>query len=422
MLRVINDTSLLEKFRSIDCYCINTIYLHYYQKLIIPVSKLDLNERLCFHKKFNIPYKTLITDSFAVNKSAFFVTIFFTFFIATFFCFLLFLYSLFIPKNNKISTVMFANCKASEKVLYKYKTYHELQDIHFIANPIVYSSSKLVNIFSMLNSADILLNMHLMWGDLFKRVYNLSRFFKKLPMSDFFVLYLKEVQMIIYTYINNLFFQSNSERVPKIISGSTIERYATSLMASARKYKIKTVCVPHGGCYDIELPSGIFGDKYYSLSLNEGSCIEKYYDITVVYNEAQSKFIYSSNAKPTGSHKIVYFTDGRVAEKNQLIIDHLSTLVDVFFIKLHPSDLLDSFNIPNNAKVVTDYDFAVVNSTGISRSSTVLLDLKYSESSAIHICLDKQDENIFKVFYPWLQVDGIVSISSLFEIEKHILK
>lgn len=420
MLKIINDRSLLEKFRLIDCYCINTIYLHYYQKLIIPVSKLDLNDRLCFHKKFNIPYKALVKDSFAVNKSAFFLTLFFSFFLATTFCLLLFLYTLFVPKNHKTGTIMFANCKASEKVLKKYKTYHELQDICLVTNPIVYNSSKLVNIFSMLHPLDIISNMHFLWGDLCLRIYNLSRFFNKLPILDFVVLYLKETQTIIYTYINNLFFQSNAKTIPQIISGSTIERYATSLMASARKYNIKTVCVPHGGCYDIELPSGIFGDKYYSLSLNEGNCIEKYYDTEVVHDEAQSKFIYSSNAKPSGSHKIVYFTDGRAAEKNQLIIDHLSTLIDVFFIKLHPSDLLDSFNIPDNSNVVTDYDFAVVNSTGISRSSTVLLDLKYSESSAIHVCLDEEDENISKVFYPWLQVDGIISISSLYEIKRYI--
>ena len=81
-------------------------------------------------------------------------------------------------------------------------------------------------------------------------------------------------QTVYIEYALEAWINKNQQNVETIFSGVRDERFSTIQQNLGRKYKKNTVCIPHGLAYSINYPKGIFGDIFYTSSLNESKVLE----------------------------------------------------------------------------------------------------------------------------------------------------
>lgn len=206
-----------------------------------------------------------------------------------------------------------------------------------------------------------------------------------------------------------------------LYSGSVNEWYAINLSVCAKKHMVKTVCIPHGSCITIEQPSGIFGDKIFTLTESESMILSKLYSNQDFY--FNSKFASqlmrccSENVNCLES-KVVFFTDNRSITRDQYIIDFLSLRLKLFYLKLHPNDSEFNYKIPSNCKILDSFTDSICNMVCITRVSSVLIDACYNNSKSVSLLFFKEDIFEFNFVYMGKLNKNII----IFKSEKAFLK
>jgi hypothetical protein len=227
------------------------------------------------------------------------------------------------------------------------------------------------------------------------------------------------VHTLLYEKLLNAFFKEHSHQT--LYTGNNLDRFSVVEEVLARKYGIKTVCIPHGLEYGFRFPKGFSCDIFYATSSNSASYLNALYQTEkFIFDQAIANRIFTiSSAKNDSVKKAVFFTEPREVRVNVFIIKHLIPKLKeinvLLYIKLHPKDSetnYASFDI----QFIDCIEEALVGNVCFARKSTVLLECIYNRSKAAAILTNSKDEALFYTF-PSLQLEEIhitKNIDSLF--------
>lgn len=232
------------------------------------------------------------------------------------------------------------------------------------------------------------------------------------------------VHTLLYRYMLDRYFYLNKGKI--FYTGNNLDRFAVIEEELAKKYKITTVCIPHGLEYGFKFPHCFTGDIFYTTSNQAAKHLNYIYSKEkFVFDEHIAKNMFSikkKNIEGKKEKKVVFFTEPREVEVNLKIIDELVPLLKAekieLYLKLHPKDKKTNYKrFEKNISFIEKFDEAISNNICFSRKSTTILEAIYNNSSAAAIIINEKDKCIFKTF-PSLQDDKIkvfYSIKGLFE-------
>jgi len=239
---------------------------------------------------------------------------------------------------------------------------------------------------------------------------------------DAFTYYSKRVvHTLLYSYMLDDYFAAYKGRT--FYTGNNLDRFAIIEEQIAKKYNIKTVCIPHGLEYGFKFPRCFTCDEFYTTSGLAAKHLNDLYDTDkFIYKEeiARQMFIVPYDKKKERS--IVFFTEPREVYVNIRIIDGLLPLMEKkqmqLSIKLHPKDIKSDYEkYESRVNFIEDFNDAVSRNICFSRKSTTLIEAVYNGSLSGAILINQKDIAVFKTF-PSLQdkkIKVFYSTSDLFE-------
>ena len=231
------------------------------------------------------------------------------------------------------------------------------------------------------------------------------------------------VHGLLYGYLMNSYMSNFAYKT--YYTGSNLDRFSVIEDKIAKKYNIRTVCLPHGLEYGYKFPLGFSCDLFYANSQYAAGYLNKLYNTSkYVYDDSiTDKMFRISNPIPHEKN-VVFFTEQQEVYVNinilNAIIKPLSEIGIKVLVKLHPGDSKDNYS-DCDFEYITDYTKAMTNNICISRKSTVLLEAVYNNSTSIAIITTNKDKNVFETF-PSLKSDKIIKTYSTDELLEQIVK
>lgn len=239
---------------------------------------------------------------------------------------------------------------------------------------------------------------------------------------DAFAYYSKRViHTLLYSYMIDEYFEAYKGKT--FYTGNNLDRFAIIEERAAKKYNIKTICIPHGLEYGFKLPHVFTCDEFYTTSeitaehLNDLYGTEKF-----IYKEeiAQQMFTVSCGKKKERS--IVFFTEPREVFVNIKIIDEILPLMEKnhmrLSIKLHPKDKkIDYEKYKGRVNFIENFNDSISRNICFSRKSTTLLEAIYNGSVSAAILTNAKDIAVFSTFTSLQdrRIKVFYSISGLFD-------
>jgi hypothetical protein len=228
---------------------------------------------------------------------------------------------------------------------------------------------------------------------------------------DVFVFYSKRiVHTLLYQHILNQYFTVN--RKSTFYTGNNLDRFALVEELVARKYKVNTVCIPHGIEYGFKLPHCFTGNTFYTTSKEA----EKH--LNLIYKENKFKYakeiaekMFSFSFENKSNRRVVFFTEPREVNVNLKIIDEILPLMEresiLLYIKLHPKDSKNNYKkYGDRLNFIENIIEALTGNVCFSRKSTTLLEAVYNNSKVSSIITNEKDKAILNTF-PSLQDEKI---------------
>lgn len=231
------------------------------------------------------------------------------------------------------------------------------------------------------------------------------------------------VHGLLYGYLMDSYMSNFANKT--YYTGSNLDRFSVIEDKIAKKYNIRTVCLPHGLEYGYKFPLGFSCDLFYANSQYAAGYLNKLYNTSkYVYDDSiTDKMFRISNPIPHEKN-VVFFTEQQEVYVNinilNAIIKPLSEIGIKVLVKLHPGDSKDNYS-DCDFEYITDYTKAMTNNICISRKSTVLLEAVYNNSTSIAIITTNKDKNVFETF-PSLKSDKIIKTYSTDELLEQIVK
>lgn len=221
-----------------------------------------------------------------------------------------------------------------------------------------------------------------------------------------------------YCLIETLF----KEHKPDVYyTGLNLERYAIVEDVLARKYGVKTICIPHGLEYGFKFPYGFTTDRFYTTSNYASDYLNKMYTTQkfVFDNEIANKMFKRSYILPENhKKKLIFFTESRDVHVNQEIVEQMLSYLKgtdyKLYLKLHPADKKDNYS-SYNIEFIENFDESICDNICIARKSTVLLEATYNGSLSAAILINNKDKAMFYTF-PSLQSERIMIFTSVKEL------
>ena len=221
-----------------------------------------------------------------------------------------------------------------------------------------------------------------------------------------------------YCLIETLF----KEHKPDVYyTGLNLERYAIVEDVLARKYGVKTICIPHGLEYGFKFPYGFTTDRFYTTSNYASDYLNKMYTTQkfVFDNEIANKMFKRSYILPENhKKKLIFFTESRDVHVNQKIVEQMLSYLKgtdyKLYLKLHPADKKDNYS-SYNIEFIENFDESICDNICIARKSTVLLEATYNGSLSAAILINNKDKAMFYTF-PSLQSERIMIFTSVKEL------
>ncbi len=195
------------------------------------------------------------------------------------------------------------------------------------------------------------------------------------------------------------------------ISGNNADMYAMIEEKTAQKYKIDTVCIPHGLEYGFKLPHCFTGNKFYTTSEYTADYLNNLYGKNkFVFDRNIVISMFCKNAACT-KKRVVYFSEPRDSKINLEILDELLDRLGKYgiqlYIKHHPIDKLKEYEVyGSKLKVIDNLTEAISGNICIARKSTILLEALYNNSVSAAILISEKDKSAFHM-YPSLQDERI---------------
>ncbi|NOI25403.1 hypothetical protein [Vibrio mediterranei] len=254
-------------------------------------------------------------------------------------------------------------------------------------------------------------------GSFFNLLNKVKEIFNEQEHDRAFILFLAKRFFFHELYVSSLaYLLIDNKTFKRVISGSTNERYAIAMEKICSDLGIETICIPHGISVSYKLPHGLFGQRYFCLSLKEKNILEGLYpNVKFIYEKNMISSILNVNSgrKKNGEsqkRKIVVFTDSRAIYRDQNLINLVSSLTSEFYIKLHPNDSLSNYDLPSNGSILSEFKDAIYNSLCVTRVSTILLDALHNNSIPIAFLGADVDRNSSEVVYAGLYTDEVKKI------------
>ena len=328
--------------------------------------------------------------------------------------------------------VAFINCKAS---LNKVKRYFSIkgEDIFYLIDdknitPKSYNVNSYLSFYSIFPKWKFVLLVpgliKLSYAEYFRIKKELKIEFNKYCSIDILNYCISRIFQTVYIeYALEAWINKNQLNVETIFSGVRDERFSTIQQNLGRKYKIHTVCIPHGLAYSINYPKGIFGDIFYTSSLNESKILEANFSDrgqSFIYDKDLVNQLYDVNYSEEKEKEIVFFTDARNIPLDDEIINYLFDLFSSVRVKLHPLDKVTNYSKLKEADLIHNFSEAITNNIVVSRNSTVLLEAVYNKSESFSILLNKNDIFNSNFLYPSLSHQAINKAYSLEELKESI--
>ncbi|MFZ3129529.1 MAG: hypothetical protein WA125_00110 [Desulfosporosinus sp.] len=239
---------------------------------------------------------------------------------------------------------------------------------------------------------------------------------------DAFAYYSKRVvHTLLYSYMIDGYFAMREGDT--FYTGNNLDRFAIIEEQTAKRYNIKTVCIPHGLEYGFKLPHCFTCDKFYTTSWQAAKHLNALYDSEkFIYDEDIARQMFEVSSTKKEDRSIVFFTEPIEVYVNRRIIDELLPLMEKeqmqLSIKLHPKDKKSDYaQYEGRVTFVEDLNEAVSYNICFSRKSTTLLEAVYNNSVSGAILTNAKDISVFNTF-PSLQDEKIkvfYSVPDLFE-------
>lgn len=231
------------------------------------------------------------------------------------------------------------------------------------------------------------------------------------------------VHGLLYGYLMDAYMSNFANKT--YYTGSNLDRFSVIEDKIAKKYNIKTTCLPHGLEYGYKFPQGFSCDVFYANSQYAADHLNKLYNTSkYVYDDGITDKMFRLRDSAPHERNVVYFTEQQevYVNKNILnaIIKPLSEKGIKVLVKLHPGDSKSNYH-DCDFEYITDYAKAMTNNICVSRKSTVLLEAVYNNSTSIAIITTNKDRNVFETF-PSLKSDKIIKTYSTDDLLEQILK
>ncbi len=236
------------------------------------------------------------------------------------------------------------------------------------------------------------------------------------------------VHTLMYSYMLDDYFCANEGST--FYTGNNLDRFAILEEQIAKKYNIKTVCIPHGVEYGFKLPHCFTCDVFYTTSVQAAKHLNALYnEVKFTYNEKIASQMFVVPYKRNNQMKrrsIVFFTEPREVYVNIKIIDELLPRLQnekmQLSIKLHPKDLKSDYEKYKGRVIfIENFNDAVSKNICFARKSTTLIEAVYNESVAGAILINQKDTAVFKTL-PSLQDEKIKEFYSTLDLFEWIKK
>lgn len=217
------------------------------------------------------------------------------------------------------------------------------------------------------------------------------------------------VHTLLYKYLLDAFFRQHLNET--LYTGNNLDRFSVIEETLAKKYGIKTICIPHGLEYGFRFPKGFSCDIFYATTQNAASHLNNLYKTNkFIFDQSIAELMFKvSGDKKINEKRVVFFTEPREVEVNVSIINNLVLLLKkdgiALYLKLHPKDNLENY-ISCDISIIESLEEALIGNICIARKSTTLLECIYNDSKASAIIINPKDESLFYTF-PSLQSESI---------------
>lgn len=203
--------------------------------------------------------------------------------------------------------------------------------------------------------------------------------------------------------------QALNEYKRKIVFTGQMYDYFSQIEREACHAKGKRlICIPHGIESTQKLPLGYSGDIILSSSKKMADLLNGIYHTNkFLYrykiNEKIYKATNSSEERKDNPRKIVFFTQPLMVEETKKLIEKIAHYIErkgfVLYIKVHPLESCRDYTIQDTV-FINDFSDAISNSLCISLVSTILIEAKYNNSTALSIVriLDTGNTSSFLYF------------------------
>lgn len=232
------------------------------------------------------------------------------------------------------------------------------------------------------------------------------------------------VHTILYSIMLEKFFSIKAGST--FYTGNNLDRFAIIEEKLAKRYNIKTICIPHGLEYGFKLPYCFTGDCFYTTSSETARQLNLLYDTEkFIYDKEITRKMFEVPQTPVKrkvNREIVFFTEPKEVYINLKIIEELLPFMEreslKLHIKLHPKDKKKNYEkYTSKISFIEDFNDAISNNICFSRKSTTLLEGIYNNSVSAAILTNSKDIAVFNTF-PSLQDEKIkvfYNIEGLYE-------
>jgi hypothetical protein len=235
--------------------------------------------------------------------------------------------------------------------------------------------------------------------------------------SRVYIHYCKRVcHTLLYKNMIDYYFSIHKDDV--FYTGNNLDRYAIIEEQLAKKYQVKTICIPHGLEYGFKMPHPFTCDIFYTTSNQAAVRLNRIYETNkFVYDEEIAEKMFTVSYNLPKDKRIVFFTEPREVYVNLNIINELLPLMQEnnipLSIKLHPKDnKADYMQYEGKVCFVDNFSESVTQNICFSRKSTTLLEAIYNGSLSGAILINEKDKAVFNTF-PSLQDDKIFKFYSI---------
>jgi hypothetical protein len=298
----------------------------------------------------------------------------------------------------------------------------------FLSDDLVFKKKKITGIYSIVGFFSRLHSC--IWVpalsvvDFYKVMRDSTRMTGFLNLGVVLLFFSKRIaQKCTFEFYVSSILKNNSVKI--YYTGNKEDRFAMMEDRLCKRYKVESICIPHGLEYAYKMPGGLVGDKFYCTSENAMGLLSK------LYKDGKNLFIFdqgvvskmlSVGRSSQQNKKIVFFPESRDPKTNLLIMKHLIDFGFKLYVKFHIKDNIKNYSeVRDNINQIDSFDEAISGNICIARKSTVLLEALYNSSVSIAVLIASKDKAFVDTVFPSLQ-DSRINRAESFEELKCLIK